>query len=501
MVLKYNISRADAEDMLPLTRHMGARFDYNMKCYSKTAMPDKADAFLKEGDDIVDCVGDTLWWMHSDASQPRAWSNQGNPLASKNSRGINPECYTLRQKDLVSATGVRRVMPVYPLLQDLTVGTPAQQDGVILSENLAPLFRSIRTNDFFQQDYNDPSNGLLAAELWVPDAPTDLDADMVKKFELKDVVSRALSPRTTENFWATVSGESYPCITLEDAANANRLVQCPPNPEQPNFLDRQYCNSTFVKITAAIRQYAKKIDSGGAPFPSTRYPPASTGYVCLWDCGYEGGGEASKSPVHLGLDTNDLGELAKMAKDTLASCYSHADMVDGQIGRMCYNEPPTVMQDAMEDAMAIMMDDLEGTYTQEVCGELITEADKAFLDIKGGAAGAVIIGFFVGGPVGAIVAGIAAGAAIGGVQNSGRGEGIDSTMQSEFRQYKEINYGRPYNCSRVQVQSSGSEVVDNVRSGLSFNDIKVRGAHTHTHTACLNFWMCASCTNCDVRVQ
>ena len=61
-----NITESDAVEVVPLLSRLGAPFDYNMKCYSKTSMPSKSSSdFLLRGNEDVDCVGDTLWWMHS----------------------------------------------------------------------------------------------------------------------------------------------------------------------------------------------------------------------------------------------------------------------------------------------------------------------------------------------------------------------------------------------------------------------------------------------------
>lgn len=104
---RYNISVDMAKELQPLMSHRGAEFEYNMKCFSKTSMPDRVEDFLRAGDP-VDCVGDTLWWMHSDGSRKDAWTSDGNPFEGSN--GIHPACYTLRRKDLVSATGARQVL-------------------------------------------------------------------------------------------------------------------------------------------------------------------------------------------------------------------------------------------------------------------------------------------------------------------------------------------------------------------------------------------------------
>ena len=49
----------------------------------------------------------------------------------------------------------------------------------------------------------------------------------------------------------------------------------------------------------------------------------------------------------------------------------------------------------------------------------------------------------------------------------------NSKMDQSFGYRGRSQYGGAYDCRRVQVQSSGNDVVDKVRSGLSFNDIKV----------------------------
>ena len=360
----------------------------------------------------------------------------------------------------------RTVVPVYPTIQNLTVGTPATSDGIILSDRLAPLFRSIRLNDFFKDEYNDAKHGLLAAELWFPDAPMDIRSDASRRFEIRDVVSEALSPRDSfvdGTFWKKESPSSYPCITVQQAAAARRLVQCAPDASTPQFLTRTYCDSVHAQILQAINQYARRIESNGVPFPSTRYPPASTGYVCLWDCGYEGS-NVDKGPVHLGLNASEIRDLQRMANNSLLKCYSHADLKEGQQGRMCFREPSGT--DLLKGMLEISQDDLTGTYTQEVCGELIKESHMAFL----GDPGKVIGPSAAGGVLGVIAAGI--GYAV--VRHADQGVGIESTMENMFNSYREVKYGRPYNCSQVQVQSSGNEVVDRVRAGLSFNDIKAR---------------------------
>jgi hypothetical protein len=203
--------------------HRGAPGEYNMRCYSKTSMAQLGNFIALSKDDgskQYDCIQDTLWWMRSDNYSLKAWGwgpDGENPFSSTGSRGINPACYDLKEKDTTSITNAGRSASVYRFIENLTVSKPSTDDGIILSEKLAPLFRSIKLHDFLSsattttatssESAAGPSNKFLAAELWVPDAPDDIKADVMQSFRVKDLMlTGVLDPlKTTPDFWKTVS--------------------------------------------------------------------------------------------------------------------------------------------------------------------------------------------------------------------------------------------------------------------------------------------------------
>ena len=200
----------------------------------------------------------------------------------------------------------------------------------------------------------------------------------------------------------------------------------------------------------AITQYAKKIMSNSAPFPDTRYPPASTGYACLWDCGYEDS-STDKNPVHIGLNDEEIKSMWKIANDTRQNCYRLVAE-----GGSCFLTPPDDIE-AMGAYMGkVKSSDLQGTFEQEVCGELVTESDKSAMDTPW---------FGIFGPLGGYV--------YAAIKHAKKGNDVLSTMPNFFSRYRENKYNRAYVCNKVQIQSSGNEMVDKVRAGLSFNDIQV----------------------------
>lgn len=237
-----------------------------MKCYGKTSMPQQTEDFLDASAQDHDCIRDTLWWVHSDKSNLAAWKYDDNPFTSMGSNGIHPSCYLLQEEDAVSLSATGKSPSVYRFIQNLTVSTPATEGGVILSEKLAPLFRSIRLHDFFQSG-SVSSSMLLAAELWVPDAPDDIKADVMQAFRVKkDMITKFLDPRFT-GFFDRVK-KNYPCITVQQASSHFR--QCPPKPDTPQRLTREQCETMFSQAVQAVRQYARRIESSPVAFPSTR---------------------------------------------------------------------------------------------------------------------------------------------------------------------------------------------------------------------------------------
>lgn len=77
--------------------------------------------------------------------------------------------------------------------------------------------------------------------------------------------------------------------------------------------------------------------------------------------------------------------------------------------------------------------------------------------------------------VGAGAAAAAAGGIAYGVVSGTPGSGGTANtalLANIFSERRRIKYGRMYACSKVQVLSSGNELVDRVRAGLSFNDIQ-----------------------------
>ena len=113
-----------------------------MMCYSKTSFPTSKEDFLAKSLEY-DCVRDTMWWMHSDNMDNNYWTWDGAHLP-KDSTGVNPNCYSLSDKDLFKMDGPRSLPNVYTYLQNLTVSTPGKPDGIILSSRLAPLFEGIK---------------------------------------------------------------------------------------------------------------------------------------------------------------------------------------------------------------------------------------------------------------------------------------------------------------------------------------------------------------------
>jgi hypothetical protein len=449
--------------------HRGAARDFNMQCFKKTSMPPSLvqTNFLsmKTANAEYNCIEDILWWTHSEGADPKRWAEY-----------VKPPCYALLQEDLAPINSDKNSIPVYEFIRKLTVPAAANGvKGVILSESLAPLFRSIQLHDFIARDVVSSSqdddaattttqqstsirgNKILAAELWVPDAPDDIknpDTSNKKISSRYNTATSVLDPREgIKDFNAKVKPGQYQCITEQQVVDTNRFFKCPPDAAKDQPLTVENCNTMFQQMKFAIESYAKRMKPPTYAEYGTRYPPASTGKKCVWDCGYtEDGGTYSKDPVHVGLNVDELKDMMKMANDSKTSCERLANLPKS--GGMCFLDAAK----NISNSVPITKEDLEGTFEQEVCGDIYKDPTRdgktAFANIEGAVK----------------------------TQLYDVGEALENifpnpeSVQSDNVKFC-TRYCTPnpaYKCTRVQVSSTGNQFVDKVRKGLSFNDIKVQ---------------------------
>lgn len=267
----------------------------------------------------------------------------------------------------------------------------------------------------------------------------------------------------------------YPCVTSGDARD-HFLERCPEDLSKPQPLTERHCDEMFLDIKRSIEQYARKIQSTGEAFPPTRYPPEDTGLACLWDCGYE---SSDKSALHIGLNQEEIDRLVNKSMAFRTDCKKQ---VKDKL--LCYLNPETAAAAGNTDELDRKLEESSVTnvITQEVCGEIVNAAGKAVSDFFGG------LGDLVESDINSrhnnLICGVYEKSLYVGIPEDdleyvkqlcygGVSDGINEFTESFFSDKREIQNNRVYKCEVVKVMSSGNEVVDKVRSALSFNDIKV----------------------------
>lgn len=536
-------TRSVAGSLRPRLAHQGVPAHYSMKCYTRTSFPSK-EVFLQRNQ-THDCVKQTLRWVISDKLKPSLWRNDLN-----SDYGIDPACHVLMEQSLKEIEGEGSLTGIYTFIQNLTVNTPATSDGIILDEKLAPLFKGIKMNNFFDQAYNDENHGLLLAELQVPDAPRDIKNDVVRKFIVEDKLAAHLSPQ--KDIFRRIVTEEYPCITPKDAEK--NLDVCTPNSMYPEKLTEEHCDEMMKDALQQINDYKMEILSPTNEWPKTRYPPADSGLACFWDCGME---STDKDAVHIGLNKTEVEIMKNKTKHfhqqcmkavtVNYSCYTYAagtsalkeeeerlseDSVTTYVQEVCAEIMTNFQYSTSQTAPGYQTEHFNNMVIRkyyETCGSAITDEDKTMEYIKA----ALYLGAY-------------------GKDRTFEGQngciiwqdGINKTFPSLLNDHRYINNERAYKCKAVQVikqnpkavnpsnerlsqvslhnpfimrnilcrkrinqslslavlgnirihegchaaltshgheqvQTSGSEAVDRVRAGLSFNDIKV-------NTLCIN---------------
>ena len=307
----------------------------------------------------------------------------------------------------------------------------------------------VQCRDFFQGDLNDETYGLLAAELEAPDAPNHIKDPRIQSYTVREGVEAALDPRAY-GFFSTVSRSDYPCITVQEASD--HFEQCPLDMSKPVKLTKEHCVEMYNDAKRLIQMYSNGVESVSGNFPSSRYPPEDSGLACIWDCGLEA---SDRKPLHIGLTDKEAVELQDKARLTRDNCYETA-----KLPNQYYLNPNWAAKVDLEDR-DIATEDITNTFTQEVCGEMISESMKGFRD--NGKYGSWNL----------YVALATAITEIDAAVNPGSRDGINKFNTSFFSDVRQIKYNAKYECHRVQVMTSGNEAVDIVRSGLSFNDIQV----------------------------
>lgn len=422
-------------------KRRGAGSEFNMKCYRKTFLPSAVEDFMKMGkDEAISCALNMLMWIKNEnANFTRYDPKVSDPAYGK--PGIQPECFILRDRDLVSLGGSSELKPVMEYIRERLEGegsvTKPAPSGVgfsiFVSEGKGSLMiEGIEPVDFFDGTYNSNTDGLLGLEFVPPELKglpsTDKDFSSVTGSMTSDMQGLATDL------------SQLPCVTLKDMEP--ELPECLPTKDDPVDLADSHCDAAYEKAKQDIMEYAERIDAEPTMSKEYRYPePPQT---CVWDCG--GMWDGYERPAHAGLDdaTRDafLKNLEAWRTDCKRIAAAHTHCLRKSAGGS--------MQNAIAETRS-------KHYIQEVCGGYETDADRAMGIIKYTPWGAIANEIYE--------------KVVHGVRYS---DGINEYRTSIFEDKTSKDFtGTWYQCDAVKVRTSGSSVVDKVRSSLSYNDIVV----------------------------
>lgn len=426
---------------------MGAPRDMNMRCYSQTFVAPTVSEFMQMGKSTTgrSCALNMLMWVKNEnANFTRYDPRVSDPAYGK--PGIHPECFVLRDKDLVTLGGSSELKAPMQYIKERLEGDGAQvssngaQATVFSSSPSSSLYgrgsllvKGIEATDFFDGSFNSNAGGLLALEYVPPELqglpPGEKDFSSVTGSVTTDMPSFERKLAET------------PCVTLQDMEP--ELPECLAEKDDPINLEESHCDAAYEKARQNIWEYAERIEAEPTMSKQYRYPEPPQ--MCVWDCG--GMWDGYERPTHAGLDnaTRDafLGQLEAWREDCkkVAAARTH-----------CLRKSAAgSMQDAVTETRA-------RHYMQEVCGGRETDEERAMGIVK-----------YVG------LTGFIASEIYKAVKSNNRySDGIDEYRKSIFEDRTSKDFtGSWYQCDAIKVRTSGSAVVDKVRSSLSYNDIVV----------------------------
>lgn len=407
---------------------LGAASDFNMKCYSKTFLPSEAKDFMKMGKaDTINCALNMIMWVKNEnANFTRYDPRVSEPGYGK--PGIQPECFILREQDLASLSGSSELKPVMEYIKERLEGEGAVLQPVpggggggfslLVSEGRGSLLlEGIEAADFFDSRFNSNTQGLLGLEFVPPELEGLPSVD-------KDF-SRVTGSMTTDMRGFEADLPQMPCVTLADMQP--ELPECLPNTDDPVDLEESHCQAAYDKAKQDILEYAARIDAEPTQVKEYRYPPPPD--TCVWDCG--GLWDGYDRPAHAGLDDGTRDAFLDNLKKQLDDCKRVAATRTHCLRKSAAGS----MQDAVTETRS-------RNYIQEVCS---WRSHDPWTDF-----GAWLTVKYV------------------------PSDYINEYRKSIFadRTFKEKT-GTWYQCDAIKVRTSGSSVVDRVRSSLSYNDIVV----------------------------
>lgn len=232
----------------------GAPMTYNMKCYERSSIPDTAEGFIQAGDKKgINCAHNMLMWIKNENASIERYNLRGGTasMPSLGQPGMDPACYTFRERDLVSLSGPSYMLNVFQYLSDRFLGV----DGVT-----EPVMRTgMQLNDFFSDSsFNHMDLGLLAAE-FVPPPLTGVPL-RTPEFSFVELSVPSDSPLFTQ--------ENAPCVTLDSVRD--RLPPCQPKKDGPVWLETSHCDEIYASALGDIYAYAQQIDYVPLAGPSRR---------------------------------------------------------------------------------------------------------------------------------------------------------------------------------------------------------------------------------------
>ena len=434
--------------------HKGVPSSFNMMCFSQTRFPSNLTRYKTQTK--PDCILGMLDWIHNEDSDAYLWP-KFNSLGPFSKAGAEKSCYSLDKKDLVPMTFDDGLTAPFTFILKRTVGQPANPRDVL---DDAPLYDGIVFNNFFQGDYNDRDGGMLISEFNPSNPPSSdetQDALPDDLFRLTDVLDPVVDILKFEKFF---SMKSYPCVKIQDIEK--RLPSCTPTASAPVKLNERHCNTMRTKLIRIVSDYSKKINKYPSTFPETRWPPASytseLSLDCIWDCGETAG---KNKPVHIGLSKNDTDYMSVLIDQKWDYCKSLV-----RAGASMYRDPDMqTSSNTTSELVRNLQESDSGFVIQELCRVATYKIlNPECVDSSWGCPGSGIVEMDE------------------DPSTYGSDTKLGSFFDSIFSSTSEplivsktfsTKASKNYKCMKVAVRSTGSEVVDTVRSSLSYDDIVV----------------------------
>jgi hypothetical protein len=415
-------------------QRMGAPRSFNMKCYARTFIPNNVTEFMAMGRATTGrkCALNMIMWIKNENADFRRY----NPTVSEpayGKPGIHEECFVLREKDLVTLEGSSQLKSVLQYIQErlegdaVEVGAARAETTTVFGGSVRAatslISRGIEAADFLENRFNSKDGGLLAVE-YVPPKIDGLPTGQ------KDFSSVTGSMTTDMEGFASYLSDT-PCVTLQHLEP--ELPPCLPKKTDPVKLEDQHCEDAYQQARADVIEYAERIEAIPTMDKTLRYPQPPQ--HCVWDCG--GTWDGYERPTHAGLDNATRASFLSQLTVWKTTCLS---MVREQ--RYCLRKQGVgSIRDAVDEGSSRQ-------YFQEVCSaKEFSEVDGFVFDVY---------------------------RAFGGKGNIANIDGINEFTRSIFDdRTSRAAAGAFYTCDRIKVRSSGSTVVDRVRTALSYNDIVV----------------------------